>query len=370
MGNYKQHMRRALELAANGWGNTSPNPMVGAVLLRQGRVIAEGYHKGPGFDHAEVVVISAAGRKVKGSTIVVNLEPCNCHGRTPPCTDLIIRSGVKRIVYGMKDPNPNVSGRGIAQLKKAGIEVVGPVLPKDCSSFNRIYVHWIRTGKPYVISKVAVSLDGKIATKSGDSKWITGGKCRERMHYWRGGVDAVLVGAETIRRDDPRLSARGVGRVKQPRPVVVTASGKLALDKRIWKRRPQPIVVCRSGNFCSGLKKRGIDVISLKASGSRIDWQLVLNELGRMGITSILVEGGGKVHSQLIKRQLAQYMVASMSTKLIGGAGKDWLPGWNVGKVSDSPQIKPDQVLVLDGDVVIEGKIEYQGTGVSENLNS
>lgn len=356
---YNTYMHRALQLAAQGWGNVSPNPMVGAVVVKNGKVVGEGYHKRLGRDHAEVAALKAAGKNASGETLIVNLEPCNHYGRTPPCTDKIIKSKVKRVVYGVKDPNPHVNGKGLARLKKAGIEIIGPVLEKECISLNRIYIHWMRTGLPYIISKVAVSLDGKIATKSGDSKWITGSKCRERMHYWRSGVDAVLVGAETVRKDDPRLSARGVGRVKQPRPIVITSSGNLSLDRKIWKRRPKPIVLCREGAPCDRLKEKGINVLPVKGNKKQINWSSILNKLGQRGISSILVEGGGRIHSQLIRERLAQYMVASMSTKLIGGKGKDWLPGWNAGKVSDSPKIKPDQVLVVDDNVIIEGEVKY-----------
>lgn len=356
---YKQHMQRALDLAARGWGRTSPNPMVGAVLVKNGKIVGEGYHKGPGLPHAEIAAIKAAGGKVKGAELTVNLEPCNYHGRTPPCTDAIIKSGIKKVIYGMKDPNPRVNGKGLARLRKAGIEIDGPVLEAGCRSFNRIYIHWMKTGRPYVISKIAMSLDGKIATKSGGSKWITGKKCRARMHYWRSGVDAVLVGASTLRTDDPLLNARGMGRVKQPRPIIVTASSNLDIKRRIWDRRPRPIVVCKDGASCSDLEKRGVDIMPIKGRSSRLDWQSILGALGRKGITSVLVEGGGNVHVQLIEKRLAQYMVASMSTKLIGGGGKDWLPGWGVDSVDESPRIKPDQVLVVDDNVIIEGEVVY-----------
>lgn len=357
---YTQYMHRALELAAKGWGKTSPNPMVGVVLVKNGKVVGEGYHKGPGLDHAEVAAFKAAGKNARGADLIVNLEPCCVYSRTPPCTDAVIKNGIKRVVYGIKDPNPNVNGKGLKALKKAGIDVVGPVLKEECSSLNRVYLHWVKTGKPYVISKVALSLDGKIAAKNGDSKWITGEKCRARMHYWRSGVDAVLVGAGTVRKDDPRLDARGVGNVRQPRPVVLTSKCGIDVNKKIWNRKPAPIVVCMDTARSGHLEKKGVDIISIKGRGGRLDWQEILKRLGEKGITSIFVEGGGDVHSQLFEKEITQYMVASLSTKLIGGDGCDWLPGWSAGSVRDAPKIKPDQIIVMDDNVIIEGEIVFK----------
>lgn len=352
-------MQRALELAAKGWGNTSPNPMVGALILKNGKVVGEGYHKGPGNDHAEIAAIKAAGKKAKGAELVVNLEPCSHYGRTPPCTEAIIKSGIRSVIYGMKDPNPQVKGKGLSALRKAGVKVIGPVMEKECGLFNRIYIHWIETGKPYVISKVAISLDGKIATKDGNSKWITGEKCRARVHYWRAGVDAVLVGAETVRKDDPLLNARGVGRVRQPRPVIVSGSCAIDPSSRIWDREPHPIILCDKNADCGRIAKKGAEIIRLKTFGGKMRWENILEKLGEKGITSVLVEGGGVTHVQLMREKLVQYMVASMSTKLIGQKGKDWLPGWNIVNVSESPRVKPDQILVMDDDVIIEGEVVY-----------
>lgn len=336
--NYATYMQRALELAAEGWGRTSPNPMVGAVIVKSGRVVGKGFHAGPGEDHAEAAAIKDAGRRADGASLVVNLEPCVHFGRTPPCVDIIISARIKEVVYGLKDPNPLVNGKGLEKLKTAGIKVQGPVMEKECASLNRIYLHWIKTGTPYVISKVALSLDGKIALENGESKWITGEKCRERMHYWRAGVDAVLVGAGTIRKDDPLLSARVKSAARQPRPVILTKSGDVGVDKRVMERNP--III----------------------SGER-DWNSILAELAGKGITSVMVEGGGNVHSQIIRERLPQYIVASLSTKLIGRNGREWLPEWNSASVDKTPRIKPDQILVVDDNIIIEGEIDYGDRG-------
>jgi len=356
---YKPYMERAIELAARGWGRTSPNPMVGAIVLKNGKIVGEGYHQGPGMDHAEVAAIKAAGSKAKGADVVVNLEPCHHHGRTPPCTRIIIEKKIKRVVYGMVDPDVRVHGRGIKALKNAGIETVGPVMEAECRSLNRIFVHVSRHHRPYIISKVALSLDGKVALENGKSKWITNKKCRERMHYWRSGVDAVLVGAETVRKDNPRLNVRGLGRVKQPRPIVITSSGKLKSNYRLWRRSPKPIVICPKGTSLANLEKMGVHVVSNSRSGKRIDWNFIFDQLRDFGISSVLVEGGAEIHSQLIKKGLPQYMIVSMSTRLIGEGGVDWLKGLKVHSMKKTPKVKPDQILVLDDNVVIEGEIMY-----------
>lgn len=352
-------MQRALQLAAEGWGNVSPNPLVGSVIVSDNQIIAEGFHKGLGLDHAEVAAIKNAGEAASGSTLYVNMEPCCHHGRTPPCTDAIINSGIRRVVYGMKDPNPKVNGNGNDILMKAGIEVVGPVLENECKSLNRIYTHWVETGKPYIISKVAISLDGKIATAGGNSKWITNEKCRERIHYWRGGVDAILVGAETVRRDNPLLNARGSRDVTQPRPVVITASGDLDVECNLWDRERSPIVFCKENSPIKNLIEKGVDVVVSKSCCSSFDWDFIIEELGKRGVTSVLVEGGGNVHAQLVKENLSQYMIASLSTKLLGADGREWLPGLELNDVSESPRIAPDQIIILDDNVIIEGEVNY-----------
>jgi diaminohydroxyphosphoribosylaminopyrimidine deaminase/5-amino-6-(5-phosphoribosylamino)uracil reductase len=352
-------MERALELATRGWGCTSPNPMVGALIIKDDKIVGEGFHEAAGLEHGEIVAIKEAGNNTEGATLVVNLEPCCHHGKTPPCTDLIIQAGIKKVVYGMVDPNPAVSGKGIAKLQEVGIETVGPILESECLALNRIFVHWIKTNRPYIISKVATSLDGKIATKNGNSKWITGEKARQRTHYWRAGVDGVLVGAETVRKDDPLLNARIDGHFKQPVSIVVTSSGEIDADRNIWKREPKPIIICPENISTDHLSKKGADVIKAKGDEGGMDWELIINELGKKDITSLLVEGGGSVHAQLIGKKLSQYMVASLSLKLIGSDGLSWLPEMNLESVEESPRLSPDQILVLGGDVVVEGEIKY-----------
>lgn len=357
MNKHETYMRMAIELAVRGWGKTSPNPLVGALVVKNGKICGEGFHAGPGLPHAEINAIKDAGKKARGAELIVNLEPCCHYGRTPPCTKAIIESGIKKVIYGMKDPNPLVSGKGLKELRKVGITVVGPVFEKECRSINRIYINWLKGSLPYVIAKVALSLDGKIAAMGGDSKWITGEDCRHRMHYWRAGVDAVMVGAETVRKDDPLLDARNVGCSKQPRPVIISSSGNFDLKKRIWKRRP--LVFCTEQADIAKLERVGAEVVLLKGSKKQIDVKKILQELRNRNITSILVEGGASLHSQMFAGRYVNYMVASISTKMIGALGKEWLAGWKVRKIEMAPRIEPDRIVVLGNDVVVEGEIDY-----------
>lgn len=356
---YNQYMGRALELALNGWGGVSPNPLVGAVLVKGTKIVGEGFHKVAGRDHAEIKAIRAAGRRAKGGTLIVNLEPCCHYGKTPPCTDAIIASGIKEVVYGMKDPNPLVGGKGLQALKKAGIAVEGPVMEKEAAAVNRIFLNWIARERPYVISKVAISLDGKLATGQGDSKWITGEKCRRRVHYWRAGVDAVLVGAGTVRKDDPLLNSRGVGCLKQPIPVIVSSCGKIDLDKKIWGRKPAPILVCTDDSGTKKIAATGARILKIEAKSGEINFGKVLEQLGKMGITSLFVEGGAKIHSQFIEQKLVDYMVVNVSTKLIGSDGLPWLNGLNVGKIKNAFSINLEKRFIVDNDIVIEGEMVY-----------
>jgi diaminohydroxyphosphoribosylaminopyrimidine deaminase/5-amino-6-(5-phosphoribosylamino)uracil reductase len=308
-------MRHALSLATRAYGQTSPNPLVGAVVVKGGRVISEGWHKKAGTAHAEVIALRRAGKKAKGADLYVTLEPC-CHfGKTPPCTDLIIRSGIRRVYFGMRDQNPAVNGRGLKQLKKAGIKVYGPVLESECMAINRPFIKWITTGLPFVTAKVAVTLDGRIADFSGDSKWISCEKSRLYTHALRSGSDAVMVGANTYRKDRPRLNVRLPGyKGKQPLPIVVGSKG-----------------------------------------GKKANLKKLLRELGGAGFQSILVEGGGALHTEMLKLGLVDYLVVFIAPKMLGNKGLTWLG--DMGNVKMSAPLKMNVVrrLILDNDVVIEG---------------
>lgn len=309
-------MHRCLELALKGYGRTSPNPLVGALIVKKGRVIAEGYHKKAGSPHAEVSALRQAGKQARGADLFVNLEPC-CHfGKTPPCTDAIIKAGVRRIFYGMKDPNPAVSGRGLKLLKGAGIKVIGPILEKECRKINEPFIKWMKTGMPHVTAKIALTLDGRIADFKGDSKWITNELARKYVHHLRAGVDIVMVGAETYRKDKPRLNVRLEGyKGKQPLPMVV------------------------------GLK-----------SGKKINLKKLLSELGSAGFQSIMVEGGGRLHTELLKKNLIDRFIIFIAPKMIGEDGIPWIRGVGRLPIRKAYQLNIESISLFDDNIAIEGK--------------
>ena len=236
MKKHEHFMRRALSLAEKGAGKTSPNPLVGAVIEKNGKIVGEGYHKKAGLPHAEIEALRKAGKLAKGARMFVNLEPCCHYGKTPPCTDAIRASGIRQVVIGMRDPNPLVRGKGVRWLKKNGIEVIAGVLQKECKQINEIFFKYIRTQIPFVILKAAVSLDGKIATRLGESKWITGVPARRRVHELRQKIDAIMVGAGTVVKDDPLLTVRLSGRKSnQPVRVILDNENAVPITAKVFQ---------------------------------------------------------------------------------------------------------------------------------------
>ena len=250
-----QYMKKAIVLARKGLGRTSPNPIVGAVVVRKGRVIGQGFHQKAGGPHAEPIAIAQAGKEAKGATLYVNLEPCNHFGRTPPCTQAIIESGIKKVVFGLSDPNPVVKGGGADRLQSQGIEVVGGVLEEDCRRLNEVYIKWITTGLPFVIMKAAVSLDGRIATRTGDSKWISNERSRLLVHRIRNQVDGILVGIGTVVKDDPLLTVRlPQGKIKDPLRIILDPRLRISRTARILQVPERPW--WSPGPGCRSVKNR------------------------------------------------------------------------------------------------------------------
>ncbi|MGD0651755.1 MAG: bifunctional diaminohydroxyphosphoribosylaminopyrimidine deaminase/5-amino-6-(5-phosphoribosylamino)uracil reductase RibD [Verrucomicrobiia bacterium] len=337
----EQFMRRALALARRGVGKTSPNPAVGAVLVRGGKIIGEGWHKCAGAPHAEVEAIRQAkgeGRKAKGgnekihgrdaratgSTLYVTLEPCCTWGRTPPCTDAIIAAGVKRVVVAARDPNPMHNGRGLRMLRRAGIRVETGLLEDEATRMNESFNKWITTGMPFVIAKAAMSLDGKIATRTGDSKWITSEAARREAHRLRAGADAIMVGANTVIRDNPQLTVRHGVRGKQPLRVVVDARGRTPTNARLFHdvHRNRTIVVTTklsSSRWRRYLVLRGIDVVVVPQKGRRVDLRAALRALGKRDVTSVLVEGGGELLGSMFDARLVDRVALFLAPIVIGG---------------------------------------------------
>jgi diaminohydroxyphosphoribosylaminopyrimidine deaminase/5-amino-6-(5-phosphoribosylamino)uracil reductase len=355
----ERYMRSALRLAVKAAGRTSPNPMVGAVLVRNGRIIAAGYHRRAGDDHAEIVALKRAGPKARGATLYINLEPCDHQGRTPACTSSLIRSGVRKVVAGMVDPNPLVSGRGVRRLRRAGIEVeLGP-LEAECRKLNEAFVKHVTRGIPFVILKLAATLDGKIATSTGDSKWITGEAARRYVHRLRDRVDAVVVGRGTVAEDDPLLTCRIAGG-RDPWRVVLDGRLKIPLTAQLVQPALAQRTIIATGPDAAArkvelLRKRGAQVWCFPLRRGGIPFRSVLRRLGKMGLLSVMIEGGAVTASRALLENAVDKVVLFYAPKIIGGDGKSMLASLGTRKLSASRKISNIELLRLGEDVVISG---------------
>lgn len=327
-----QHfMRRALALAKRGYGTTSPNPMVGAVLVRDGAVLAEGWHHQAGQPHAEINAFRNAQvrrREIRGATLYVTLEPCSTVGRTPPCTDAILSAGIKRVVVAAADPNPKHQGRGLALLRRRGIDVVSGVLGEEAARLNESFNHWIVHRTPFVIVKAAMTLDGKIATASGESKWITSARARQWAMNLRQGVDAILVGVNTVLTDDPSLTVRNVRKPTAPvrprRRIVLDSEASIPVAARVITdafadHTVLVVTQAASERKLAALDKR-VRVWTAPRRNNRIDLSWLLRKLGGENVTSLLVEGGGEVNASFLMRGLAQRVHFFYAPKILGGS--------------------------------------------------
>jgi diaminohydroxyphosphoribosylaminopyrimidine deaminase/5-amino-6-(5-phosphoribosylamino)uracil reductase len=326
-------MLLALRLARRGYGSTSPNPMVGAVLVKDGQLIARGWHRQAGAPHAEIEAIRDAERQgfsARGTTLYVTLEPCCTHGRTPPCTDAILTAGIRRAVIGATDPNPRHAGRGVRILRKAGIEVTHGVLADECAQLNEAFNHWIVHTTPFVTVKAAMTLDGKIATASGESQWITSGPARTRAMRLRQGSDAILVGINTVLADDPSLTLRGPAanqRVRQGRPlrrIVLDAMARTPIDAQVINDRFAPWTTIVVGPRAPAIRRRKlaqtVQVWTAPVGRHGFNLRWLLQRLGREQIVNLLVEGGGETAASFLEQGLVQRVAFFYAPKLLGGA--------------------------------------------------
>jgi len=351
------HMARCLELAEVYRGRTSPNPIVGCVIVdRAGRVIAEGAHRGPGTDHAEVDALRKLGGKAPGATLYVNLEPCNHHGRTPPCAPVVRDAGVARVVVGLDDPIEDHGG-GIALLRRARIKVSRGVLAEDCARANRPFLTWAWFHRPAFTLKAAITLDGKIATVAGRSKWITGQAARDDVMRLRDTHDAVLVGIGTVQADDPWLTARRQGG-RNPIRVVVDSRLRTPPTANVLAGRlgPRTIVACGHDAPAAreaALVARGAEVWRLPTHrNGRVDLRALAHKLGSAGVTSVLVEGGGEIHAYMIEHDLADELVIYIAPKVVGGPAKSWVGGKGLASVAAAHRfVVEGEPVRLDGDL-------------------
>ena len=361
---HKTFMKRALDLARRGRGRTSPNPLVGAVIVKAGQVVGEGYHQKAGTAHAEVHALSAAGERARDATLYVNLEPC-CHwGRTPPCTEALLQAGVAEVYVAEVDPNPRVAGKGVHRLQDAGIPVHIGVCAEAAARLNEVHRKYVQTRKPFVILKTAMSLDGKIATASGESQWITAEASRQRGHEIRDTVDAILVGTGTVVRDNPALTTRLQDRDGQDATrIVLDSHGRTATDARIFNPESSAgVIIAVTPNAppqnVSALEKAGAEVIVVPETAGKVCFKRLMERLGEREITSVLIEGGGEINAAAIAAGVVDKVMCFIAPKLIGGrAAPGPIGGEGISSLSDVPHLKRVSLRPIpdSADFLIEG---------------
>ncbi len=352
-------MREALRLARRGLGKVSPNPMVGAVIVKGGRVIAHGYHRLFGGDHAEVDALKHAGEDVAGATLYVTLEPCRHWGKTPPCTDAIIKAQIGKLVVGMLDPFPEMRGKSIELLKQHGIKTVVGVMESECRALNEVYLKYTTAGLPYVTVKWAQTLDGKIATAAGDSKWISSPESLKLAHRLRATHDAILVGVNTVLKDDPALTTRLV-KGRNPVRVILDSHLRIPLDSQVLANQSAAKTLVASTPAAppaklAALKKMGIEVLTvLPDSASRVDLKALLKTLAKRQISSLLVEGGAQTITSFLRLGLADKIICIIAPRLMG-AGTAAVTDLNITDLSQSLKLTFTKVHRSGEDIVVEG---------------
>jgi len=354
-------MEKALELAKKGIGRVNPNPLVGAVIVKNGEVIGEGYHECYGEAHAERNAVKNAIKPVEGSTIYVTLEPCAHYGKTPPCVDLIIEKKFKKVVIGMLDPNEKVSGKSIEKLKKHGIEVVVGVKEEECKKLNEIFIKYITSKTPFVILKSGMSLDGKIATYSGESKWITSKESREDSQKLRNRLNSIMVGVNTVIADDPELTCR-VNSDKKLIRIVVDTNLRIPLDSKLVKNEDKLTIVATILNSNEEKKKvlrdLGVKVIEVSEKNNKVNLKDLVKKIGQEGIDSILIEGGGTLNFSALEENIVDKAIFYIAPKILGGENsKSCIAGIGFSKLDDAINLKNLSYRKIGEDLVIEGYI-------------
>ena len=364
----KKYLNHAISLAEKGRFTCSPNPMVGAVVVRNDKIVGEGFHKKTGEAHAEVTALKNAGDSAQNATIYVTLEPCSTFGRTPPCTEAIIKAGIRKVVIGAVDPNPVHAGKGLEILKTKNIEVEFAD-DKDCKELNEKFYHFIIRKTPYVHAKWAMTLDGKIASVTGDSKWISGEKSREYVHKLRAEYDAILVGIGTVLADNPSLNVRLEGNWQSPIKIIIDSHCRTPADSKIFGGMPVIIACGKSPdeNNLKLLEKSGAEIIKFPShENDKVDLQKLLELLGKRGISSVFVEGGSKIIGSLMTQKLVNRATVFIAPKIIGGkAAPSPVGGEGFKKMSDALLLTNQQLLSFENDIMITGNVR-QASRLSE----
>jgi diaminohydroxyphosphoribosylaminopyrimidine deaminase / 5-amino-6-(5-phosphoribosylamino)uracil reductase len=359
----ERYMKRALKLAGRGEMRVSPNPMVGAVIVKGNRIIGEGYHRCFGEGHAEVNAIKNATESIKGSTFYVTLEPCAHFGKTPPCVDALIAAQPRRVVIGTADPNPLVAGKGIAALEKRGIRTTVGVLAKECRTLNERFFKFMETGTPFVTVKYAQSIDGRIATATGHSRWISSPASLKFAHRLRSIHDGILVGIGTVLNDDPDLTVRLV-KGKSPLRIIADSRLEIPLDACVLKNqdKARTVIATTAGadpGKAAELARMGIEMLPIDTDNDdRMNLKSVFAELGKRGITSVMVEGGAAMITSVLKNRLADRLVVIIAPKIIG-RGLEAVGDLGIGRVDDAYRLTYRIILRKEGDIIIDGRIAF-----------
>ena len=354
-------MQLAIELARKGEGKVNPTPMVGAVIVRDGIVIGEGYHEKYGEGHAEVNAFKSLKEDPSEATMYVTLEPCSHYGKTPPCVDKIVENNIKRVVIGMIDPNPLVAGKGIDKLKKAGIEVKVGILEDECKKLNEVFIKYILSKKPFVVLKAAMSLDGKIATRTGESKWISSKKSRLQVHNLRNKLSGIMVGVNTVIKDDPELTCR-IQNGSNPIRIIVDSILRIPMNSKVLQNKDNKTIIAttKRANMknMQELLKKNIKVLIIEEKNGQVNLNALIKKLGELNIDSILLEGGGTLNYSALEENIVDKVMIYISPKIIGGEfSKTPVGGIGIDKLNDAFKLKDITANIVDEDILVEGYI-------------
>lgn len=361
------YMMRALALAKNGLGRTAPNPMVGCVIVKNQTIVGEGWHVGAGQPHAEIVALAAAGNKANGASVYVNLEPCNHHGRTSPCTDALLAAGINELVYAVADPNPLAAG-GSRVLQQNGVLVRCGICQKQAKDINRFWLHGFCHERPFIIAKFAMSLDGKIATRTGDSQWITGPESRAKAHDLRREIDGIVVGSGTVIADNPSLTARNDKQtIAEPIRVILDSMAKTPISAKVYNGDKSKVILVTTKQApqarLAQFVEHGVQVLTIAADhGGRPQIAVLLEALYARGVRSLMVEGGAQVLGSFFDAKLVDEVWAFVAPVLIGGAGPSPIAGAGVARLQDCPRLTEVKTQILGCDFLLRGTVKSKET--------
>ncbi|NFD29910.1 bifunctional diaminohydroxyphosphoribosylaminopyrimidine deaminase/5-amino-6-(5-phosphoribosylamino)uracil reductase RibD [Clostridium botulinum] len=364
MEDYNFYMEKALKLAERGEGKVNPNPKVGAIVVKNNKIIGEGYHKYFGGPHAEVYALKEAGEKAKGATIYVTLEPCSHYGKTPPCAESIVKMGISKAIIAMKDPNPLVEGRGIDILKQNGIEVVTGIMEKESKKLNEVFIKYITKKKPFVVLKTASTLDGKIATRTGESKWITGEEARYKVHQIRNDLSGIMVGIDTVIKDNPLLTTRIEGG-RSPKAIIVDSNLRIPLESKILETlNKRAIYIAATKKHKSPSKKNVLENLGAKVlefeenEEGKVPLNELMQYLGSEGVDSILLEGGSTLNFSALKEGIVDKVMCFIAPKIMGGQdSKNMIGGNGVESLKDIFKLENLKFEKIGQDILIEGYV-------------